>query len=175
RRHRARRVATAGRARRASRRSTRGLRCGRSGGSRSGACGDVLARRRRAWRTLQCADFISRAPTPMRTRAALALTLVPAFVLVATACATAIVEPNPHLRVEGVPPIDARLAARIVATRTGNTTQLNRLDAPLGALVPVTQGADPVREGMWWPVKPGTLVFVRDSGGNEQRQLYRLD
>ena len=133
----------------------------------------------------------------MRIRAALALMLVPAFVLVATACATAIVEPNPHLRVEGVPPIDARLAARIapygefrpralaswhprerallVATRTGNTTQLNRLDAPLGALVPVTQGADPVREGMWWPVQPGTLVFVRDSGGNEQRQLYRLD
>jgi dipeptidyl aminopeptidase/acylaminoacyl peptidase len=32
-----------------------------------------------------------------------------------------------------------------------------------------------VRFGAWWPPKPDTLVFVRDAGGNEQAQLYRLD
>ena len=117
-------------------------------------------------------------------------------VLVA-ACASQSMAPNPHLHLDGVPAVDAALAARIapyaefrprtlaswhpqaramlVATRTGNTTQLNRVDAPLAVPVPVTSGADPVRFGMWWTSRPSTLLFVRDSGGNEQRQLYRLD
>lgn len=127
------------------------------------------------------------------------LTLLPVFLLLALAPAQAVdvVAPNAHLRVDGVPPISAALAAKIapyaefrarsvaswhprdrallVATRVANTTQLNRVDAPLAALVPVTDYSDPVRNGLWWPARPDSLVFVRDSGGNEQRQIYRLD
>lgn len=127
------------------------------------------------------------------------LPLIFAAMLVACAPAFAaeVIAPNAHLHVDGVPPIAASLAARIapyaefrprslaswhprdrallVATRVGNTTQLNRVDAPMSALTPVTDYADPVRNGLWWKSKPGTLVFVRDAGGNEQRQLYRLD
>ena len=120
-----------------------------------------------------------------------------ALAVLVAACASQSMAPNPHLHLDGVPAVDAALAARIapyaefrprtlaswhpqaramlVATRTGNTTQLNRVDAPLAAPVPVTSDADPVRIGMWWTSRPSTLLFVRDSGGNEQRQLYRLD
>jgi len=39
----------------------------------------------------------------------------------------------------------------------------------------LTDYTEPVRNGMWWPAKPDVLVFARDVGGNEQRQIYRLD
>ena len=61
-------------------------------------------------------------------------------------------------------------------TRAGNTTQFNRVEAPMG-----DARADHRlhRPGAQRPVvakaKPDSLVFVRDTGGNEQRQLYRLD
>ena len=32
-----------------------------------------------------------------------------------------------------------------------------------------------MRNGTWWPAQPEVLVFARDAGGNEQRQVYRLD
>ena len=126
-------------------------------------------------------------------------------VVIAAAAGTAscvlaqdIVVPNPNLiKVEGIPPIPAALAARtalytefrprslaswhpakrelVVATRATNTAQLFAVRTPLGPLVQLTDFAEPVRFGMWWPSKPDVLVFVRDAGGNEQRQLYRLD
>ncbi len=127
----------------------------------------------------------------------LPLLLVALLLARAPALAADVIAPNAHLHVDGVPPIAASLAASIapfaefrprsvaswhpverallVATRMGNTTQLNRVDVPMAALAPVTDYADPVRNGLWWKSKPGALVFVRDMGGNEQRQLYRLD
>lgn len=108
-----------------------------------------------------------------------------------------VVAPNSHLRVEGVPPIPAALAAAlapytefrprafaswhpvkremIVATRVQNTTQLNRVAAPLASLAQLTDYPEPVRWGTYWPRRTDALVFLRDSGGNEQTQLYRLD
>ena len=105
--------------------------------------------------------------------------------------------PTPNLKVEGIPPIPAALAAKvapytefrprslaswhpvkhelIVATRATNTAQLFDVRAPLGAPVQLTDYAEPVRFGAWWPAKPDMLVFARDTGGNEQAQLYRLD
>ena len=38
----------------------------------------------------------------------------------------------------------------------------------------MTDFAEPVRYGMWWPKAADILVFARDAGGNEQQQLYRL-
>jgi hypothetical protein len=106
------------------------------------------------------------------------LTFLPVVLLLALAPAQAtdVVAPNAHLRVDGVPPISAALAAKIapyaeyrarsvaswhprdrallVATRAANTTQLNRVDAPLAALVPVTDYSDPVRNVLLWPARP---------------------
>jgi dipeptidyl aminopeptidase/acylaminoacyl peptidase len=133
---------------------------------------------------------------PILRRAALAL----AVASLAAACATApepAVAPNENLKVEGIPPIPASLAAKVapytefrprflaswhpvkhelvVTTRANNTAQLFDVRAPLAAPVQLTDFAEPVRNGAWWPAKPDTLLFVRDAGGNERSQLYRLD
>jgi dipeptidyl aminopeptidase/acylaminoacyl peptidase len=108
-----------------------------------------------------------------------------------------VVAPNAHLKADGIPPISAALAAKvapytefrprtfaswhpekremIVATRATNTAQLFRIGAPLASPAQLTDFSDPVRFGAWWPPRPDTLVFVRDTGGNEQNQIYRQD
>ncbi|HEY1329444.1 MAG TPA: prolyl oligopeptidase family serine peptidase [Casimicrobiaceae bacterium] len=108
-----------------------------------------------------------------------------------------VVAPNSHLITSGVPPIPANLMRALapytefrpravaswhpvrrellVATRAANTVQLHAVDAPLGALRQLTDYAEPVRRGLFWPRRPDALVFARDTGGNEQTRLYRLD
>src|SRR5438445_97539 len=107
------------------------------------------------------------------------------------------IAPNPNLRAEGIPPIPAALARQaalytefrprsvvswhpvrhelLVATRATNTTQLHHVRRPLGELTQATDYAEPVRSGVWLPAKPDVLVFARDTGGNEQGQIYRLE
>ena len=107
------------------------------------------------------------------------------------------IEPNANLRAESIPPIPAALAAKVapytefkpatavswhprtrelvVARRAGNTTQLHRVAKAGAELEQLTDFAEPVRYGAWWPKAPDVLVFARDSGGNEQQQIYRLD
>ena len=124
------------------------------------------------------------------------------FPALAFACAVVargddVIAPNADLHAEGIPPIPAALAAKvapytefkpasavswhpvkrelIVARRAATTTQLHRVEPAGAALVPVTDYAEPVRFGIWWPKAPDSLVFVRDSGGNEQAQIYRRD
>ena len=131
---------------------------------------------------------------PLLLRTAFALVVATAT---ASAPAQDLVVPNANLKLEGIPPIPAALAAKtslytefrprslaswhpfkrelLVATRATNTAQLFSVSAPLAALVQRTDYAEPVRTGMWWAAKPDVLVFVRDAGGNEQRQIYRLD
>lgn len=133
---------------------------------------------------------------PILRRAALAL----AVACLAAACATApepAVAPNENLKAEGIPAIPASLAAKVapytefkprflaswhpvrhelvVTTRANNTAQLFDVRSPLATPVQLTDFAEPVRYGAWWPPKPDTLLFVRDAGGNERSQLYRLD
>ncbi|MDQ6620775.1 MAG: S9 family peptidase [Pseudomonadota bacterium] len=108
-----------------------------------------------------------------------------------------ILPPNSNLHLRGIPAIPSSIARRIapyteftpkgavswhpfrreliVATRAGNTTQLHRLAAPGATLEQVTRGSDPVRVGTYLAPRPESLVFARDSGGNEQLQIYRLD
>jgi len=108
-----------------------------------------------------------------------------------------VLAPNPNLHLSGIPPIPASLAKRIapyadftprsavswhpskrelvVATRAGNTTQLHLVSGPGAELVQLTRGADPVRFGLYLAPRPDSLLFLHDSGGNEQTQLYRLD
>ena len=129
----------------------------------------------------------------LRTAFAIAL----AAAVAAPAAAQEWIVPNANLKLEGIPPIPAALAAKtalytefrpralaswhptkrelIIATRATNTAQLFSVSAPLGPLVQLTDYAEPVRSGLWWATKPDVLVFSRDAGGNEQRQVYRLD
>ena len=131
-------------------------------------------------------------------RTALSSLVVAAIACAAThALAADIVAPNADLKVDGIPPISAAVAAKVapytefrpatavswhptkrelvVARRAVNTTQLHRVAAPGGELQQLTDFAEPVRFGLWWPKSPGAMVFTRDAGGNEQQQLYRLD
>ena len=119
------------------------------------------------------------------------------LMLATSAVATDVVVPNANLKIVGIPPISAALASKVapytefkpnaavswhptrrelvVATRAGNTTQLHRVMAPGAALIQLTDFAEPVRFGAFLLRKPDVLVFSRDAGGNEQRQVYRLD
>lgn len=134
--------------------------------------------------------------SPLRRACALAIAC--AIAGVSPVLAQDVVVPNPNLiKVEGIPPIPAALAREtalytefrprslaswhpvkrelIVATRATNTAQLFAVRSPLGPLAQLTDYAEPVGFGMWWPAKPDVLVFVRDAGGNEQGHVYRLD
>ena len=108
----------------------------------------------------------------------------------------AVIAPNPNLRAENLPAIPALVAARtaaytefrptsavswhpqrnelIVARRASNTVQLHAVSSPQGALRSLTDFAEPVRFGFYLPREPDTLLFVRDRGGNEQRQIFKL-
>jgi len=132
-------------------------------------------------------------PLSLPIRIAPMLALVVAF----TALAADTFEPNANLKTEGIPPIPAALAAKVapytefkpatavswhpqkrelvIARRAGNTTQLHRVAAPGSAPEQLTDFAEPVRFGAWWPKAPDVLVFARDTGGNEQQQLYKIE
>ena len=110
-----------------------------------------------------------------------------------------ILPPPAAMHVEGVPPLPRALldAARpytevqghafvdwhptrremLVAHRAqqASTAQLFRLRTPLGALEPLTEGADPVTRARWEPRRGRFIVFARGSGGDETYQLFRLD
>src|SRR6202022_4728485 len=108
-----------------------------------------------------------------------------------------VVAPNGHLKAEGIPAIPAELASRvarytefkpttvvswhpvkrelIVARRADNLTQLHRVSAAGREPKQLTSFPDPVRFGAYFAKKPDTLIFSRDTGGNEQRQIYRMD
>lgn len=119
------------------------------------------------------------------------------FFVAACAHVEPAVAPNENLRAEGIPPIPASLAGKVapytefrpyalsswhperrelvVARRATNTAQLFDVRSPLAAATQLTDFTEPVYQGGWWPAKPDTLVFSRDSGGNERAQVYRLD
>ncbi|MBI5716571.1 MAG: S9 family peptidase [Burkholderiales bacterium] len=117
----------------------------------------------------------------------------------ATTPPQAALAPPTALHVEGVPPLDAALLPALrrysevaghqfvdwhpllremlVAHRAAgqSTTQLYRLRRPLGALEPLTDGADPVTTARWEPRRGRFILFERASRGDEAYQIYRLD
>ena len=122
---------------------------------------------------------------------------VVALAFAARAFGAETIVPNANLKTDGIPPILKALADKvapytefkpasvvswhprkrelIVARRATNTTQLHRVARPGAELEQLTDYQEPVRFGSWWTKAPDVLVFARDSGGNEQQQLYRLD
>jgi len=130
-------------------------------------------------------------------RLRVAATLIAALVTAVPASADDTVAPNANLKADGIPPIPAAVAASvapytefkptfavdwhpskrelIVAKRADNVIQLHQVTAPGAEPRQLTAFAEPVRFGTFVASRPDTLVFSRDTGGNEQRQIYRLD
>jgi dipeptidyl aminopeptidase/acylaminoacyl peptidase len=63
----------------------------------------------------------------------------------------------------------------IISTRFGNTAQLHKVVAPLGARTQLTFFEEPIAGANHDPVKGDFFLFTRDQGGNEFGQLYRYD
>jgi len=135
--------------------------------------------------------------TARRVQRLLAACAVIPLLLALAARAQDIATPIEHLHVSGMPPVPAALMRAlapytefkpravvswhptrhelVVATRAGNTTQLHRVATPLGPLVQITDYPEPVRRGLYLASAPDALVFARDTGGNEQTRVFRLD
>jgi dipeptidyl aminopeptidase/acylaminoacyl peptidase len=130
-------------------------------------------------------------------RSSLAL-LASLLVSTTTAAQTpAIVTPADNLVVDGVPPIPRSMVADVrrytesraaglsdwhplrremlISTRFGNTNQVHRLAAPLGARRQLTFFDEPVANASYEPRQGSYFLFTRDVGGNEFGQLYRYD
>ena len=101
-----------------------------------------------------------------------------------------------QLEIEGVPPVPDTLLARLrpyqntrqasflgwigdgilIGTRFGNTTQLHRVETPLGARRQLTFFDEPVASAHVSP-QPGSesFIYARDIGGSEFYQLFRFN
>jgi len=115
------------------------------------------------------------------------------------ASATALLQPNANLVLQGIPPVPQSLVNQVerytdfrghsfvdwhpvkremlVAHRKAgaNTVQLFRLGAPMAEPEPLTDGADPVSQASYEPREGRYVVFERSAGGSEVAQIYRLD
>jgi dipeptidyl aminopeptidase/acylaminoacyl peptidase len=107
------------------------------------------------------------------------------------------IAPGENLIVDGVPPIPASLAdtadryssyrgatladwhplrrEMLIATRFGDTPQLNLVKMPGGERQQLTFFADAVGNGTFHPNGGDYIVFSKDVGGGEWFQLYRYD
>lgn len=64
----------------------------------------------------------------------------------------------------------------LIKTRFGNTTQVHKVGAPLGARQQMTFFAEPVGGASWVPNSFGaSMVVMMDQGGAENYQLFRMD
>jgi dipeptidyl aminopeptidase/acylaminoacyl peptidase len=130
--------------------------------------------------------------------AALALPLAPVLAQDAKPAASpANVAPKPAALIDdGMPPVPAELAAAtrpymesrgagfsgwhptersiLIGTRFGNTSQLHRVAAPMGARKQLTFEAEPVGGGSYAPKRGDVLLVQKDIGGNEFFQIFAL-
>jgi dipeptidyl aminopeptidase/acylaminoacyl peptidase len=127
--------------------------------------------------------------------------LIPAYLLVSTVSAQAQQAPGVpshqergNLILEGVPPLDTALAARLeryqqsrqatfldwqadgsmlVATRFGEVEQVHRVAGPLGMREQLTFSQDPVSVARASATGTGNgFVFLKDHGGDENAQVF---
>ena len=122
------------------------------------------------------------------------------FAALACVCAAASEQPQRvvlgQLEIEGVPPVPEELLSNLrpyqntrqanflgwigdgilIGTRFGNTTQLHRVETPLGARRQLTFFDEPVAAAHVSPKPtPEGFVYARDIGGSEFYQLFRFD
>ncbi|WP_261512678.1 S9 family peptidase [Chryseobacterium paludis] len=108
-----------------------------------------------------------------------------------------LVSPNENLIAENILPIPKALAQAIkkysetrnagladvhpngkeliATTRFASTNQLHKISSPMGDRKQITFFDEPVNIASYEPVKGEYLIYIRDAGGNEFGQLYKLD
>jgi dipeptidyl aminopeptidase/acylaminoacyl peptidase len=119
------------------------------------------------------------------------------LLLIASVLQAADVTPPESLVIQGAPPVPAELAATLgrytnaraadlqawspvrremlIVTRFGDTAQIHRVSAPGGDRRQITFSDDNVGGGIAWEPGGAAITFRRDSGGDGNFQLYRLD
>ncbi len=65
--------------------------------------------------------------------------------------------------------------AMLIATRFGDSAQLHEVRAPGAARTQLTFESEPVPGGSYSPGKGDVLLAVKDVGGNENFQIYRIE
>lgn len=60
----------------------------------------------------------------------------------------------------------------IITSRFGNTAQLHRVRAPLSMLEQLTFEAEPVSDAVAHPYDANSLLYLKDSGGDENSQIW---
>ncbi len=120
-----------------------------------------------------------------------------AFGLLTSVAATPMLTPPNALKLDAAPGVPLSLAQDIapygdyhatrfaawhpteqdmlILRRAGSTAQLFLLRDPLATPRQLTRGKDPVRAATFEPQRGQYILFLRDSGGDEATQLYRLD
>ncbi len=68
-------------------------------------------------------------------------------------------------------PVDKSM---LVTTRFGNTNQIHRVAAPMGARKQLTFEAEPVGSAIWSPKGGDIMLVQKDVGGNEFYQIYAM-
>ncbi len=69
---------------------------------------------------------------------------------------------------------DPRSRAMLIATRFAETRQLHRVSAPMGQREQLTFAGEPVNRALYAP-DGSSLLFEKDSGGNEVNQIFALE
>ena len=69
---------------------------------------------------------------------------------------------------------DPKSRAMLISTRFGETRQLHRVAAPMGQREQLTFASEPVSNARYAP-DGSSLLFQKDSGGNEIHQIYALE
>lgn len=83
------------------------------------------------------------------------------------------VRPYLEARGAGFAGWDPKTRAVLIATRFANTSQLHRVEMPMGARTQISFEAEPVR-GSYAPGKGDVIVVSKDRGGDEYFQLHTL-
>jgi dipeptidyl aminopeptidase/acylaminoacyl peptidase len=120
------------------------------------------------------------------------------FLIVLAALLTGNVTPPESLVIQGAPPVPTELAATLgryqnaraadlqawsptgreilIVTRFGDTAQIHRLRAPGSDRRQLTFSEDSVGGGISWEPGSGeSILFLRDTGGDGNQQIYRVD
>lgn len=111
----------------------------------------------------------------------------------------AVVAPNANLTTDGMPPIEKTIADKVAAYTDfrgygfvdwhptqdamlvrhreagANIAQIYLLRSAGGTLEKITDFPDPVTTAAFEPLKGGSILYTRDTGGNEATQVFRMD
>ena len=133
----------------------------------------------------------------MRKTALIAAMILPFAPAMAQEGSPANIVPKPAaLIADGIPEVPAELAAEtrpymenrsagfvgwhpvdksmLISTRFGNTAQIHRVAAPMGARKQLTFEAEPVGGATWAPKSGDIMLVQKDIGGNEFYQIYAM-